>query len=163
MSPELRKKNRQKRKIIDGFIYGLMVVSTLAIVAALLAIIAYILVNGIGGVNLGFVFGHGEHSILPMIVTTFFVVVVSMLIALPVGIITAVFLTEYSTNSKALRFIRLAIETLAGIPSILYGLFGLLVFSRLFGFGQSIIAGGFTLSIMVLPVIIRTTEESLKT
>jgi phosphate transport system permease protein len=76
---------------------------------------------------------------------------------------TAIFLNEYTGNSGLVRSLRLAIETLAGIPSILYGLFGLLLFCRFLGFGQSILAGSCTLSIMILPVIIRTTEESLKT
>ena len=96
------------------------------------------------------------------IVTTAWLVAVSLAIALPVGIITALFLNEYSKNTRPVRFLRLAIETLAGIPSILYGLFGLLFFSRIMGLGQSILSGALTLSIMILPVIIRTTEESLK-
>jgi phosphate transport system permease protein len=89
-------------------------------------------------------------------------VLVSIAIALPIGLSSAIFLNEYSGNSGLIRLLRLAIETLAGIPSIIYGLFGLLMFCRLLGFGQSIIAGSLTLSIMILPVIIRTTEESLK-
>jgi phosphate transport system permease protein len=76
---------------------------------------------------------------------------------------TAVYLHEYAPKSGVSRFLGLAIDTLAGIPSIIYGLFGLLLFCRFFNMGQSIIAGGFTLSIMILPVIIRTTEEALKT
>jgi phosphate transport system permease protein len=75
---------------------------------------------------------------------------------------TAIFLNEYSRNTRLIRLLRLAIETLAGIPSILYGLFGLLMFCRVLKLGQSIIAGAMTLSIMILPVIIRTTEEALK-
>jgi phosphate transport system permease protein len=97
-----------------------------------------------------------------MVITTVYVVLVSIAIALPIGIATAIFLNEYSGNSAIIRLLRLAIETLAGIPSIIYGLFGLLMFCRTLGFGQSIISGAFTLSIMILPVIIRTTEESLK-
>jgi phosphate transport system permease protein len=97
-----------------------------------------------------------------MIVTTLYVVLVSIAAALPVGIAGAIFLNEYSGNSPLIRILRLAIETLAGIPSIIYGLFGLLMFCRLLRFGQSVIAGAFTLSIMILPVIIRTIEESLK-
>jgi phosphate transport system permease protein len=76
---------------------------------------------------------------------------------------TAVYLHEYALKSKISRFLGIAIDTLAGIPSIIYGLFGLLLFCRFFNLGQSIIAGGLTLSIMILPVIIRTTEEALKT
>jgi phosphate transport system permease protein len=98
-----------------------------------------------------------------MIVSTVWSVVVSLAIALPVGIMTAVYLHEYALKSKISRGLGLAIDTLAGIPSIIYGLFGLLFFCRFLHLGQSIIAGGFTLSIMILPVIIRTTEETLKT
>jgi phosphate transport system permease protein len=98
-----------------------------------------------------------------MIVSTTWTVFVSLAIALPVGIMTAVYLHEYALKSKLSRFLGIAIDTLAGIPSIIYGLFGLLFFCRFFNLGQSIIAGGLTLSIMILPVIIRTTEEALKT
>jgi len=150
-----------KRRITDGIMYGLMSLGLLGVISALVFILVYIFSNSAGFLNWGFITGV-ERGILPMIVTTLMVVAVSIAIALPVGISTAVYLNEYSGNSGRVRFLRLAIDTLAGIPSIIYGLFGLLVFSRLLGFGQSIIAGGFTLSIMALPVIIRTTEESLK-
>jgi phosphate transport system permease protein len=98
-----------------------------------------------------------------MIVSTMWTVVVSLALALPVGIMTAVYFHEYAFKSKLSRVLGLAVDTLAGIPSIVYGLFGLLFFCRFFNLGQSIIAGGLTLSIMILPVIIRTTEEALKT
>jgi len=150
-----------KRKVLDGLLYGVMAVAMTGVVIALLFIIIYIFKSQAGFLNLSFITGI-EHGILPMIVTTLYVVLVSILVALPVGIATAIFLNEYSGNSSFIRILRLAIETLAGIPSIIYGLFGLLMFCRLLGFGQSIIAGAFTLSIMILPVIIRTTEESLK-
>jgi phosphate transport system permease protein len=151
------------RRIRDGVLFGIMVLSLAAAAAILLLILAYILVQSAGFLNLSFVFRPAEEGgIFPMIVTTFYIVVVSLVIALPVGIMTAVFLNEYSGNTPAIRLLRLAIETLAGIPSIIYGLFGLLVFCRVFKFGQSIAAGALTLSIMILPVIIRTVEESLK-
>jgi phosphate transport system permease protein len=150
-----------------------MVLALALVLAVLVFIVVYILRSSTGFLNFSLFSGHG---ILPMIVTTIYVVLVSIAIALPVGIATAIFLNEYSSDTQVsqrgsfpvsllagvYRTLRLAIETLAGIPSIIYGLFGLLVFCRLFGFGQSIIAGAFTLSIMILPVIIRTTEESLK-
>jgi phosphate transport system permease protein len=150
-----------KRKILDGVLYGIMAAAMAGVVAALFFIIIYIFRSQAGFLNWSFFFGR-ENSILPMIVTTLYVVLVSIAIAIPVGISTAIFLNEYSDNSNFVRLLRLAIETLAGIPSVIYGLFGLLVFSRIMGFGQSIIAGAFTVSIMLLPVIIRTTEESLK-
>jgi phosphate transport system permease protein len=155
-------KNLIKRKILDNLMYGVMAAAIAGVIIALLFIIIYIFRSQAGFLTLSFLIDK-EHGILPMIVTTLYVVLVSIVVALPVGIATAIFLNEYSVNSPFVRILRLAIETLAGIPSIIYGLFGLLVFCRLLSFGQSIIAGAFTLSIMILPVIIRTTEESLKT
>ncbi len=154
-----------RRKLLDNLMYLIMAAAMSVVIAALLFVIVYIFKSQAGYLNLSFLF-NAETGILPMIVTTLYVVLVSIAVALPIGIATAIFLNEYSGNSSFLRavvrILRLAIETLAGIPSIIYGLFGLLVFCRLLGFGQSIIAGAFTLSIMILPVIIRTTEESLK-
>ncbi|MDR2313006.1 MAG: phosphate ABC transporter permease PstA [Spirochaetaceae bacterium] len=152
------------RKIRDTLLFGIMAGALVLVAALLFLILAYILIQSAGFLTLSFIFSSAEDGgILPMVLTTFYLVLVSLVIALPVGIITAVFLNEYSNNVPAIRLLRLAIETLAGIPSIIYGLFGLLVFCRVFKFGQSIIAGALTLSIMILPVIIRTVEESLKT
>jgi phosphate transport system permease protein len=154
----------KRGKIRDRLAYGIMAVSLAAVASILLLILLYIVFQSAGFLNLSFVFKSAEEGgIFPMAVTTFYLVAVSLLVALPVGIMTAVFLNEYSLNGRAIRLLRLAIETLAGIPSIIYGLFGLLVFCRVLGFGQSIISGAFTLAIMILPVIIRTVEESLKT
>jgi len=150
-----------RRRVTDAVMYALMSLGLAGVISALVFILAYIFANSAGFLNWGFISGV-ERGILPMIVTTVMVVAVSIAIALPVGISTAVYLNEYSGSSGRVRVLRLAIDTLAGIPSIIYGLFGLLVFSRMMGFGQSVIAGGLTLSIMALPVIIRTTEESLK-
>ena len=153
----------KKRRIIDSFLYGLMTLVLITVIAALAYIIIYILRSSTGFLNFSFLVRPAtEGGIYPMIITTIYLVLVSIGVSLPIGICTAIFLSEYSQKSLAIKIPRLAIETLAGIPSILYGLFGLLVFSRILGFGQSIIAGAFTLSIMILPVIIRTTEESLK-
>ncbi|MDR1626097.1 MAG: phosphate ABC transporter permease PstA [Spirochaetia bacterium] len=153
----------KKRVFLDGLLYGIMALSLCGVIAVLGYILVYIFRQAAGSLSFGFIFRSArEGGILPMVVTTLYVVVVSIAISLPVGIGTAVFLTEYSGNSSLVRILRVAIETLAGIPSIIYGLFGLLMFCRFLGFGQSIIAGAFTLSIMILPVIIRTTEEALK-
>jgi phosphate transport system permease protein len=150
-----------KRKILDALIYALMCLAIAGVMASLVYILIYILAQSAGFHNFSFIVGITD-GILPMIVTTVDVVLVSIAIALPVGVATAIFLNEYSGNTGLIRLLRLAIETLAGIPSIIYGLFGMLLFCRMLGFGQSIIAGAFTLSIMILPVIIRTTEEALK-
>ena len=145
-----------------------MVFASIAVVASLIGIIGYILAQSAGMVNLSIIFGpvngnNGARSLLPMIVSTSWTVLVSLTLALPVGIMTAIFFNEYASRSKLTKALGLAVDTLAGIPSIVYGLFGLLLFSRLFGLGQSILAGSLTLSIMILPVVIRTTEEALKT
>lgn len=102
-------------------------------------------------------------SMLPSIVTTLIVVALSILIAAPIGVFTAIYLVEYAkSGSKIVEIIRLAAETLQGIPSIVYGLFGMLFFVTRLGLGYSIISGVFTISIMILPLIIRSTEEALK-
>ncbi|MCL2197072.1 MAG: phosphate ABC transporter permease PstA [Treponema sp.] len=150
-----------KRKVLDSILYTVMAVAMAGVVVVLAFIIIYIFKSQAGFLNWEFL-TNAQTGILPMIVTTLYVVLVSIAVALPVGLATAIFLNEYSGNSSFIRILRLAIETLAGIPSIIYGLFGLLVFCRFLNFGQSIIAGSLTLSIMILPVIIRTTEESLK-
>jgi phosphate transport system permease protein len=153
-----------QRKFRDGLLYGLMAAGLVMVALILFSILAYILIQSAGFLSFSFIFRPAESGgVFPMVVTTFYLVAVSLFIALPVGIMSAVFLNEYSGNTPVIRLLRLAIETLAGIPSIIYGLFGLLMFCRVFKFGQSIAAGAFTLSIMILPVIIRTVEESLKT
>ena len=155
--------SRRKRKVADSFLYGLMVFASVLVAASLVGIVVYILSQSAGMLRFSTVFGPGASSFLPMIVSTSLTVVTALTLALPIGIMTAIYLNEYALKSSQSRLIRLAIDTLAGIPSIVYGLFGLLLFVRIFNLGQSIAAGGLTLSIMILPVIIRTTEEALKT
>ena len=150
-----------KRKFLDALLYGVMALAMGGVILSLLFVLIYIFRSQAGFLNWTFLTS-AETGILPMIVTTLYVVIVSIAAALPAGLAAAIFLNEYSGNSFFIRILRLAIETLAGIPSIIYGLFGLLLFCRTLNFGQSIIAGSLTLSIMILPVIIRTTEESLK-
>ena len=134
----------KKRTLVDGSVYGLMALALVGVLAILAYIVFYILSSASGFLSISFIFRSAvEGGIFPMVITTVYVVIVSILIALPIGIMSAIFLNEYSGNSPVIKLLRLAIETLAGIPSIIYGLFGLLVFCRVLGFGQSIIAGGF--------------------
>ena len=102
-------------------------------------------------------------GILPNLMNTLYIIIVAMVIVLPLGTGAAIYLTEYATNKKLVKLIEFASEALAGIPSIIFGLAGLVLFSEMFGLKQGILAGGLTLVMMVLPVIIRTTQESLKT
>lgn len=147
---------------------SLKVVAILSVVISLLAlfsIIIFVFANGTAYVTLNFLFGpysENNPTIYPAIIGTLELILISLIIATPVGIFTAIFLVEYmNSESKLIRIIKITIETLAGIPSIVYGLFGYLIFVVNFGWGYSLFGGGITLSIMILPVIVRSTEESL--
>ena len=131
---------------------------------ALVAVVAYVLINGVDKLSVDLLFGDYKNSpsILPAFIGTLQLVGISALIAVPVGIASAIFLVEYTNNKgKFVKIVQVATETLAGIPSIVYGLFGYLIFVVAFGWGYSIIGGGITLAIMILPTIVRSTQESL--
>ncbi len=128
-------------------------------------ILIYIISKGISHLNFDFIFSEfkgDKHGILPMILNTVYIILLSVIISTPIGIFSAIYLVEYSKPGKILRLIRFATETLAGIPSIIYGLFGFIFFVTILKFSFSLLSGALTLSIMVLPTIIRTTEEALK-
>ncbi len=144
---------------------GLSYVCAGLTVAALIAIITFILVRGIAHVNLNFVFGEYKTktpTVYPALVGTLYLVAMSVAIAAPIGVATAVFLTEYAKKGKLVNVIRVAVETLSSIPSIVYGLFGYIVFvAGGVKWGYTLLGGGITLAIMVLPTILRAAEESL--
>ncbi|MCL2061367.1 MAG: phosphate ABC transporter permease PstA [Firmicutes bacterium] len=133
-------------------------------IAALAGILLFVLIRGLPHLSFHFLFGKyssANPSVSTALVGTLMLVFLALIIGGPIGIMAAVFLTEYAKKGKFVNIIRLAVETLAAIPSIVYGLFGMLVFGVLFGWGHSFMGAGLTLSIMILPVIIRSTEESL--
>ena len=134
--------------------------------ALLFFLIGYVLVKGIPYLNaslFSFTYTSENVSLLPSLINTLIMTLVSLAIAAPVGIFAAIFLVEYAKRgNKFVEVIRLTTETLQGIPSIVYGLFGMLFFVTTCGWGFSILAGAFTLAIMVLPLIMRSTEEALK-
>ena len=139
-------------------------VSTVLSLTFLLAIIVYVLVNGVDKItpSLFNVDDKAGPTILPALVGTLELILISLAIAVPLGVGSAIFLSEYANrNSKAVKVIRVATETLAGIPSIVYGLFGYLVFVVALKTGYNILCGGITLAIMIIPLIVRSTEESL--
>jgi len=158
------------QKKLHPFIYLTRLIVGLATIATLfvlVGLISYILINGLPGVTWKFLttapsFLEQTYGILPMIINTAYLVVLSLLICIPIGVGAALYLSEYAKQGKIVGSIRFAIEILSGIPSIVYGLFGALFFVKFMGFGYSLLAGACTLSIIVLPVIIRTTEESIK-
>lgn len=140
--------------------------SALLTILILLIIIGYVLKNGLKVVSLDFLIempGRRGRSggILAPIVSTIYLVLLSVAIATPIGIASAIFLTEYTKENALTRTIRFGIESLAGIPSIIYGLFGFIFFVFYLGLGWSILSGALTLAIMILPILIRATEESL--
>ncbi|USK60435.1 phosphate ABC transporter permease PstA [Peribacillus asahii] len=155
------------RKFKDNLLRGLLWLSAFLTVAVLVTIVGYIFYKGYRLINFDFIFGDyspaGDDGIWPMIVTTIYTIAISLLIATPIGILAAVYLQEYAKQGRLVKMIRFATESLTGIPSIIYGLFGAVFFVTTLKLGMSIIAASLTLTIIVLPVIIRTTEEALKT
>jgi phosphate transport system permease protein len=155
------------RKFKDLFFTALFWLSAIFTVTVLVTIIGYIFMKGFKLINWHFITSNytpdGKGGILPMIVTTLYTVGVTLVIATPIGILAAVYLQEYAKQGGLVKVIRFATESLAGIPSIIYGLFGSLLFVVTLKFSYSILSASLTLSIMVLPVIIRTTEEAIRT
>lgn len=144
----------------------LVMASALITFAVLIFLIAYVLINGIPYIKpslFALEYTSENASLMPALINTVIMTGLSLIIAVPVGIFSAIFLVEYAERgNKFVEVIRLTTETLQGIPSIVYGLFGMLFFVNTCGWGFSLLAGAFTLSIMVLPLIMRSTEEALK-
>ncbi len=146
----------------------LMYLSAGVICLALLGIIGYILYRGLPYITFEFLSSkpsliRDTVGILPNILNTVYIILITLVIVLPMGVGAAIYLNEYAANKKVVRIIELATETLSGIPSIIYGLVGMLIFVQFFSLGTSLLAGSLTLVIMTLPTVIRTTQESLKT
>lgn len=164
MNSGISKRRRIEIAVLNSLVYicaGLMCLM-------LLGIIGYILVRGIPHITPGLLTSkpsliNDTIGILPNILNTLYIIIVTLVIVLPIGVGAAVYLNEYARNKRIVRMIELATETLSGIPSIIYGLVGMLIFVQFFSLGTSLIAGALTLVIMTLPTIIKTTQESLKT
>ena len=155
---------KKTKQTIAFWIIRLM---SLSILGVLVWILAFILVRGIGAVSWEFLTsmpddGMTGGGILPAIVGTICLRMGSMIFAFPIGVLSGIYLNEYAGNGKIIRFIRMMTNNLSAIPSIVFGLFGMALFVNGLGFGDSILAGSLTLGILVLPVVIRTTEEALK-
>ena len=155
-----------KRKIYIALMKTAMLVCTAFTVALVLFILGYVLINGIPNISWKLLSTKPSYltdsiGILPDILNTVYIVIATIIIVLPLGVGAAIYLNEYAKNKKLVAVIEYAAETLSGIPSIIYGLVGMLLFSN--NFGTSLLAGALTLVIMNLPTIMRTTQESLKT
>lgn len=158
----------ERIKIRELLLYGLIFLCALISIVLLFGIIAYVFSKGLSRVNWEFLTTvtsarKGTVGIAGNIVNTIFIILVTMLIATPLGVGAAIYLNEYAKPGKLVTLIEFATETLAGIPSILFGLFGMIFFGETLGLGYSILTGSLTLIIMVLPLITRNTQEALKT
>ena len=157
-----------KTRISDVVIRTLIYVAASISVLLLVGILAYVFIKGIGSVNWTFLTTvtstlNKTVGIAGNIVNTVYIIVITLLIATPIGIGSAIYLNEYAKPGKLVRLIEFTTETLSGIPSIIFGLFGMVVFGTLFGLGYSILTGSLTLTLMILPLITRNTQEALKT
>ena len=157
-----------RRRTYEVGMRGLLYLSAGITCLLLLFLIGYILYRGLPNLNWTFLTSQesvlrGTDGIMPAIQNTLYVIVVTLIFILPLGVGAAIYLTEYASNHKLVSAIEFATETLAGIPSILYALVGMLIFCQVMDLGKTLLAGALTLVIMTLPTIIRTTQESLKT
>ena len=149
------------RSIYNNTLKIMVYLSAASTFMFLLWILSYILIMGIPGINMNFLLNE-QTGILPAVAATLQMVAIALLIAAPIGISAAIYLTEYAKQGRITRIIRFAAESLSGIPSIIYGLFGMLFFVKTLGWGWSLISGALTASIMILPTIVRSTEETIK-
>lgn len=156
-----------KKNIVQKVVFGALAFISLLTVVGVISFIGFIVVRGLPKLSWEFISkaptnGMMEGGIFPAIIGTVILIIGSCLVAFPVGILSGIYMNEYAPKNIFKKFIGMMTNNLAGIPSVVFGLFGLAVFVNFFGFGISIISGSLTLGIMILPIIIRTTEESLK-
>ncbi|MDD4835131.1 MAG: ABC transporter permease subunit, partial [Lutispora sp.] len=157
------KSSRFKEKVAFSLLWGFSVITIIILVL----ILANIILNGVTGLSLSFLLEEPrkmgkEGGILSVIISTFYIVILSTVFAAPIGVGASVYLTEYAKKGILLRIIRFGTESLAGIPSIIYGLFGYAFFVVFLNLKYSILSGALTLTLMILPTIVRTSEEAIK-
>ena len=158
----------KKRKAYIGTMKAAMYISTGLTAALVIFLVAYVFIKGIPHISWELLstkpsYISGRIGILPDILNTLYIVLATLIFVIPLGVGAAIYLTEYAKNKKLVGMIEYAAETLSGIPSIIYGLVGMLFFCQFLGFKTSLLAGSLTLVIMNLPTVMRTTQESLKT
>lgn len=164
---KLQAGNHKRKILAENLAFGLFRILSGVIVTILFIILAFIIIKGVGVLNWDFITtpptdGMKGGGIWPAIVGTFYLMVGSAIVAFPLGIMSGIYMHEYAKSGRLVRFIRMMTNNLAGIPSIVFGLFGMSLFVNFFGFGDSILAGSLTLGLLALPLVIRTTEEALK-
>lgn len=156
------------RKLEDGFLLSLIYLAAFFSVILLVSIIAYIFVKGLPRIDWDFLTTassalKGTTGIAGNLVNTLYIVLLTMLIVIPIGIGSAIYLNEYAKRGRTVRIIEFATEILSGIPSIIFGMFGMAFFGNTLGLGYSILTGALTLALMVLPLVTRNTQEALRT
>lgn len=157
----------KNKRLAQQAAFGVFTFLSYSVVAILVVILGFIIIKGAGVISWDFLTeapadGMTAGGIFPAIVGTFYLIAGSSLVSFPIGIMSGIYMNEYATNGKLIRFIRIMTNNLSGVPSVVFGLFGMALFVNAFGFGDSIIAGSLTLALLSLPLIIRTTEEALK-
>ena len=157
----------RKKRTSQKVAFGTFTLLSYTVVAILFVILGFIIIKGAKAISWEFLTtapeeGMTSGGIFPAIVGTLYLVIGSSLISFPIGIMSGIYMNEYATNGKVIRFVRIMTNNLSGVPSVVFGLFGMALFVNALGWGDSIIAGSFTLALMSLPLIIRTTEEALK-
>lgn len=168
MTPVQKAENiENKKRTAQKMAFGFFTFLSYLVVAILFVILGFIILKGGSVISWDFLSKGPEEGmtaggIFPAIVGTFYLIAGSSLISFPIGIMSGIYMNEYATNGKLIRFIRIMTNNLSGVPSVVFGLFGMALFVNTMGWGDSIIAGSFTLALMSLPLIIRTTEEALK-
>jgi len=156
-----------RKQLSQYIVFSSFTIISFVVVGILFVILGFIIVRGASVISWEFITGMPEEGmtkggILPAIIGTGCLIVGSMVFAFPVGVLSGIYMNEYLTDNWFRRFIDFMTNNLAGVPSIVFGLFGMALFVNYLGFGDSIIAGSMTLGLLTLPVIIRTTEEALK-
>lgn len=164
----MKSKSRTKRKIYGAVMQALVRIASVAVCLLVIFMTGYVLIKGIPNISWELISSSPSYlsdraGILPDILNTLYIILASLVIILPLGVDAAIYLNEYAANKKVVALIEYAAETLSGIPSIIYGLVGMLFFCRFLKMKTSLIAGALTLVIMNLPTVMRTTQESLKT
>jgi phosphate transport system permease protein len=167
METEIEKKLARSKRLKQKIAFSILGFLGYLIVAILIAILSFIIFKGFKAISWNFITqmpeeGMTKGGIFPAIIGTFYLVLGSMLFAFPVGVMAAIYMNEYVKDGAIKSFIRLMTNNLAGVPSIVFGLFGMALFVNKLDFGDSILAGSLTLGLLALPVVIRTTEEALK-
>ena len=164
---KLQEGNHKKKILAEKIAFGTFKLLSGVIVTVLFVILAFIIIKGASVLNWDFITtpptdGMRGGGVWPAIVGTYYLMIGSALFAFPLGIMSGIYMHEYAKSGRVVKFIRMMTNNLAGIPSIVFGLFGMSLFVNFFGFGDSILAGSLTLGLLALPLVIRTTEEALK-